>query len=69
MAVCTDQQILQLLHKKHVDTPSEAASRRAKWHETLAKFDLKLLYVPEKDNTVADCLSRRAYCASKGMTA
>ena len=51
-----------------MDTPSGPASRRARWHETLAKFDLTVVYIPGKDNTVADCLSRWAYPASKGMT-
>ena len=51
-----------------MDTPSGPASRQARWHETLAKFDLTVVYVPGKDNTVADCLSRWAYPASKGMT-
>ena len=64
----TDHQSLQSWHKEHVDTPSCPASRRARWHETLAKFDLTVVYVPGKDNTVADCLSRWAYSASKGMT-
>ena len=50
-----------------MDTPSGPASRRARWHETLAKFDLIVVYVPGKDNTVADCLSRWAYPATKGM--
>ena len=68
VTVCTDHQSLQSWHKKHVDTPSGPASRRARWHETLAKFDLTVVYVPGKDNTVADCLSRWAYPASKGMT-
>ena len=34
----------------------------------MAKFDLTVVYVPGKDNTVADCLSRWVYPASKGMT-
>ena len=66
--VCTDHVSLQSWHKEHMDTPSGPASRRARWHETLAKFDLTVVYVPGKDNTVADCLSRWAYPASKGMT-
>ena len=65
---CTDHQSLQSWHKEHVDTPSGPASQRARWHETLTKFDLRVVYVPGKDNTVADCLSRWAYPASKGMT-
>ena len=36
-----------------------------RWHETFAKFDLSVVYVPGKDNTVADCLSRWAYPAGK----
>ena len=30
-----------------------------------AEFDLSVVYVPGKDNTVADCLSRWAYPAGK----
>ena len=67
VTVCTHHQSLQSWHKEHVDTPSGPASRRARWHETLANFDLTVVYVPGKDNTVADCLSRWAYPASKGM--
>ena len=65
--VCTDHHSLQSWPKEHVDTPSGQTSRRARWHETLEKFDLTEVYVPEKDNTVADCLSRWANPASKGM--
>ena len=60
VVVCTDHQSLQSWHKEHVDTPSGPAARRARWHETFAKFDLSVVYVPGKDNTVADCLSRWA---------
>ena len=60
VVVCTDHQSLQSWHKEHVDTPSGPAARRARWHETFAKFDL-----PGGDNTVADCLSRWAYPAGK----
>ena len=65
MVVCTDRQSLQSWHKEHVDTPSGPAARRDRWHETFAKFDLSVVYVPGKDNTVADCLSRWAYRAGK----
>ena len=51
-----------------MDTPYGPASGLARWHETLAKFDLTVVYFPGKDNTVADCLSRWAYPASKGMS-
>ena len=65
VVVCTDNQSLQSWRKEHVDTPSGPAERRARWHETFAKFDLGVLYVPGKGNTVADCLSRWAYPAGK----
>ena len=68
VTVRTGHQSLQWCHKEHVDTPSGPASRRARWHETLAKFYVTVVYVPRKDNTVADCLSRWAYPARKGMT-
>ena len=65
VVVCTDHQSLQSWHKEHVDTPSGPAARRAGWHETFAKFDLSVVYVPGKDNAVAGCLSRWAYPAGK----
>ena len=65
VVVCTDHQSLQSWHKEHVDTPWGPAARRARWHETFAEFDLSVVYVPGKDNTVADCLSRWAYPAGK----
>ena len=58
VSVCTNHQSLQLWHKEHVDTPSGLASRLARWHDMLAKFDLTVVYVPGKDNTAGDCLSR-----------
>ena len=45
--------------------PREPAARRARWHETFAKFGLSVVYVPGKNNTAADCLSRWAYPAGK----
>ena len=65
MVVCTNQQSLQSWHKEHLDTPSGPAARHARWHETFAKFGLSVVYIPGKDNTVADCLSPWAYPAGK----
>ena len=65
VVVGTDHQSLQSWHREHLVTPSGAAARRARWRETVAKFDLSVVYVPRKDNTVADCLSRWAYPAGK----
>ena len=48
-----------------MDTPSGPAARRALWHQTLATLDLSVVYVPGRDNTVADCLSRWGYQAGK----
>ena len=62
VVVCIDHQSLQNWHKEHVDTPSGTAARRARWHETFAKFDFS---VPGKDKAVADSLSRLAYPAGK----
>ena len=50
-----------------MDTPSGPAGRRARWHETLSKFDIKVVYTPGKDHLVADALSRWAYPASKAL--
>ena len=65
VVVCTDHQSLLSWHKEHVDTPSGLAARRARWPETFAKFDRGVVYVPGKDMTVADCLSRWACPAGK----
>ena len=39
------------------DSPSGPAAQRARLHETLAKFDLSIVYVPGQDSIVVDCLS------------
>ena len=65
IVVCSDHQSLQSPHKEPVDIPSGPAARRAWWHKTLAKFDLSVVHVPGKDNTLADSLSRWAYPAGK----
>ena len=48
---------------EHVDTTSGPAAWRARWHETMSQFELKVEYVRGKDNLVADALSRWAYPA------
>ena len=55
VTVCTDHQSLQSWHGEHVDTPSGPAPRRARWHETLAKFDLTFVYVPGKQQVGLPC--------------
>ena len=68
VTVGTTHESLQSWHKEHADTPPGPAYGRARWHHTLANFDLTVVYVSGKDNTVADCLNRWACPASKGMT-
>ena len=46
---------------------SGPSGRKARWHELLSKFDLSVTYVPGKQNTIADALSRWAYPASKAF--
>ena len=45
VVVCTDHQSLESWHKEHVDTPPGPASPRARWQNTLAKFDLLIVHV------------------------
>ena len=59
VTVCTDHQSLQSWHKEHVDTPSGSASRRARWHETLAKFDLTVVYIREDPGPASERLGTR----------
>ena len=67
VVVCTDLQSLQSWHKEHVGSPTGPAAKRARWQERFAKFNLSVVYVPGKDNTVADCLSCWAYPAGKAL--
>ena len=43
VTICTDYQGLRSWHKEHADTPSGPASRRARWHWTLARFDVTVV--------------------------
>ena len=65
--VTTDHKSLEDWVNERIDTPSGPAARRARWHETLSKFDLAVKYVPGKDNVVADAMSRFAYLACKAF--
>ena len=65
--ILTDHKSLEDWVKEKMDTPSGPAGRRARWHETLSKFDLTVQYLPGKDNVVADALSRFAYPACKAF--
>ena len=45
-------------HTECVGTSSARAAPVARWHENLSKFELRVVCVPGKDNTIADVLSR-----------
>ena len=50
------------------ETPCGRAGRRARWRETLSRFNLvEIEYIKGKENLVADCMSRYAFLASQAM--
>ena len=65
--VLTDHKTLESWYKEDLDTPSGPIGRRARWHELFSLFDLKVQYVPGRDNVCADALSRWAYPASQAF--
>ena len=67
LLILTDHRSLESWAKEYLDTLSGPTGRRARWHELLSKFDLSVVYIPGKDNVVADGLSRWAYPASRAM--
>ena len=44
VTVYTDHQSLQSWHKKHAGNSSGTTSRRARWHKTVTKFGLRVVY-------------------------
>ena len=67
ICVCTGHQSLRTWHTECVDTPSGPAAHAARWHETFSNFDLSVLYVPGKDNTIADVRSHCLYPAGRAL--
>ncbi|RDB23809.1 Retrovirus-related Pol polyprotein from transposon 17.6 [Hypsizygus marmoreus] len=51
--VYTDHKTLQ-----NFDTQKDLSKRQARWMEFLSQYDYHIHYIPGKDNTVADALSR-----------
>jgi len=65
--VLIDHKALESWAKEVLDPPSGPVGRRSRWHQIFSKFDLHVGYVPGKDNTIADILSRWAYPASQAL--
>ena len=63
--VLTDHKALEYWTHEVLDTPSGPLGRRSRWHQILSKYDLTVGYIPGKENTMADVLSRWAYPASQ----
>ena len=63
VVIKTDHQALEVWHREKIDVPSGPVGRRARWHELLSKFRLKVDYIKGSTNIVADGLSRWAYPA------
>ena len=63
--VLTDHKAIESWAKEVLDTPSGPLGRRSRWHQMLSKYDLTVGYIPGKDNSIADILSRWAYPASQ----
>ena len=47
--------------------PSGPVGRRARWHQTLSKYDIQVGYIPGKENLICVVLPRWAYPASEAL--
>jgi hypothetical protein len=65
--VLTDHQAIEYWAKELLETPSGPTGRRLRWHQIFSRFDLTIGYIPGKENTIADILSRWAYPASQAF--
>ena len=63
--ILSDHKALESWAREVLDTPSGPLGRRSRWHQILSKYDLSVGYIPGKNNTVADILSRWAYPAGQ----
>ena len=59
--VLTAHQDLEHWAREVLDAPSGPVGRRSRWHQFFSPYDLSVGYVPGKNNTVANVLSRFAY--------
>ena len=62
--VLTDDKSLEAWTKEDFDTVSGPIGRRGRWHQFLANFQLDIIYVKGKDQTVPNVMSRWAYPAA-----
>ena len=58
VVIKTDHQALETRYKENVDFSSGPVARRARWHESLSKFHLRVEYIRGSTNNVADGSSR-----------
>ena len=65
--VLTDHKSLEAWAKEVLDTPSGPLGRRSRWHQIFSRFDLSVGYIPGRENTIPDILSRWAYPASQAF--
>ena len=65
--VLTDHKAIESWAREVLDTPSGPVGRRARWHQIFSKYDLSVGYIPGKENSIADILSRWAYPASQAF--
>ena len=63
----TDHKALESWAHEVLGTPSGPRGCRSRWHQILSKYEVTVGYVPGKNITVADVLSRWAYPASQAL--
>ena len=67
VCVSTDHQYLRNWHTWCVDTPFGSTARVACWHETFRKYDLSVVCVSGKDNTIGDVLDGWFYPTGRAL--
>ena len=63
----TDHSAIVKWYKEDLCTVSGPLGRRGRWHEFLSRFNLIVTYREDKENQVADALSRFAYPARESQ--
>ena len=64
LLVLSDHKSLEEWSHEVLDTPTGPTGRQARWHMLLSHFKVTVGYVPGKDNSIPDIMSRWAYPAS-----